>query len=795
MISDAGLNEPGLQSRLKRKQDFIDFLEMDHSEEEDDEEEGDDDDDDETVSSGIEIDDDEEDNNVDSSPSSLSPLESKTVKELRLMIFDAGLNEPGLQSRLKRKQDFIDFLEMDHSEEEDDEEEGDEYNDGDYSDLGAEMKPGDSATSGIVIDEDDNVDVVNVKNDNLHEVAGKQEEKKKSKKKKKKVTDKDAPVLDIPEAIVSIIPVPLQKRMDNRGLTSLLPSQAMSFARIQEGRDTVLQAPTGSGKTLAYVIPLLSRTFRRPRPQKVARPVIITLAPSRELARQVGKEWSKFTDLPVVTVFGGVPIERHVNLLKHKPFILVSTPGRLRELVRTEYVDYSEVMTLVLDEADTLLDKGDSPDVYSIFNEIETAVGYRVNDEYQLVLVSATINKNVREFTEDLEISPRAYIRVEGSDSKVLVSPTASSSIDIDHRVQNGGGDGFNVPTVQHWHMACKSTIRPSITADLISILSPRLTIIFVPTKSETESVASYLGNQLLMGDIRILHGDMSQTSRSRSITLIRETAATGVSQILVATDVASRGLDLPNVDLVIQYAIPREAGKEGTFSTELYTHRTGRTGRVRMEGDGHDNANAILLYDPAVGEAKILPDLVADVQKELKVSILPKPIPSVQEVVEAGYRRSRGALGLGAAGSNENNNNNNKSELVQYFTSRLEQEEGLDTKDPQQLVECLAEAMAALSNLNSSLSPFYPQYSLLTRSPGDRTLRLSRQDGTPLLGPPEVTKYCKELGSGKLGRVSISDDGSALFDLTEKRAKRLLEAVAAHDSEEYELEMPSSLS
>jgi superfamily II DNA/RNA helicase len=697
---------------------------------------------------------------------STSSLEAKTVTELKQLLKESGLNERGLLTRLKRKQDLIEYLE--------------EHQVGEGSDVVENL-------SGIRLKQQDDRGIDEIETDETildYEIQDDNKEEKEIVSRNVEVEEGEA-LLEISSELASFIPASLQSRMVKRGIESLLPSQVSSFERIYAGRDAVLQAPTGSGKTLAYVLPLVSRKFVRSRPQKVCMPVIITIAPSRELARQVGKEWSKFTDLPVATVFGGVPIERHVSLLKSKPVILVSTPGRLRELVREGHLDYSQVTTLVLDEADTLLDQGDSPDVRAIFDEIETAVGYREKAEYQLVLVSATINANVKEFTDELMMSPKAYIRVKGSESKVLVSSSSKGD------TSSGGGDA---PAVQHWHMSCKSSKQSSITADLISILSPRLSIVFVPTKSETETVASFLSSKLMLGDVRILHGDMTQTSRSRSITLIREAASLGTAQVLVATDVASRGLDLPNVDLVVQFGIPRIAGQDGTFSSELYTHRAGRTGRVRTlsHGGSIEAANAITLYDPANGEGKLIPDLVKEVEKKLMVQILPKPIPSAAEVVEAGYKRTKLALGVGV-GVGGDADVDQERELATYFKSRLQEENSIDTNDPQQLLEYLSKAMAALSSLDASTSPFEQQYSLLTGDDSDRTLRLCRKDCTAL-SPPQVTQFCKPLGSGKLGRVVIAKDGSAIFDLPLKRANRLLVAMATESSEEFVLEQPLTL-
>jgi superfamily II DNA/RNA helicase len=616
--------------------------------------------------------------------------------------------------------------------------------------------------------------------------------------------------LQISLELAECIPPSLAERMVLKGLTSLLPIQVASFQRIYTGQDVVLQAPTGSGKTLAFVLPLLAKSNNSSskggvnawKRLKTASPAIVVITPSRELTRQVGKEWQKFSpDNTVVTVFGGVPIERHVSMLKKtKPRVVVGTPGRLRELVREGHLNYSQVTTLVVDEADTLLDKSDSPDVREIVENIEAAVGLREEEdpEFQLVLVSATINENVVEFAEELEIEDDAFIRVQGSESKVLVSQSLAGTNGLADPV--GGGDSSssggvgassktNVPTVQHWHMACKSSARPLIATDLISIMSPRLTLIFVPTKTETESVATFLSSTIISSNIRILHGDMAQSARSRNIALTREAAEAGASQVLVCTDVASRGLDLPNVDLVIQFGVPKLAGKEGTYSTELYTHRSGRTGRVRsahLQRGSIETSNAVMLYDPAVGEGKLVPELVREVHDELKIQMLPKPIPSAAEVVEAAYKRMSSTLGFGR--------DTDSGELALHYRAKLEAEEGVDTSDPQQLLDYLARAMVALSNLDSSASPFHQQCSLLTGSDADRTIRLYRNDREKL-APPEVTTFCKSVGSGKLGRVVICKDGSAVFDLSVKKANKLVKAVKDESAgSDWTLELPLTL-
>jgi superfamily II DNA/RNA helicase len=259
-----------------------------------------------------------------------------------------------------------------------------------------------------------------------------------------------------------------------------------------------------------------------------------------------------------------------------------------------------------------------------------------------------------------------------------------------------------------------------------------------------------------------------------------------GGKQVLVATDVASRGLDLRNVDLVIQFGIPRTAGKEGTYNVELYTHRTGRAGRA-----GRNTklaaANSIMLYDPAEGEGKLVNELIQDVHKALGIEVRAKPAPSSSDIVEAGYAR--------VADQCFDCSENRDSALVSYFHSKLVADQRVDTSDPRQLLQHLATVMAAMSNLDHSISPSEQRASLLSGDVRDRTLRVYREDGIAV-SPPEVTKFCKSFGSGKLGRVTILSDGSAVFDLTTTKAEKLLETIESRIDETngWHVQTPSSL-
>ena len=685
-------------------------------------------------------------------PVFLTRLEDHTVRELWQIVEGADLFERGIKARLKRKQDIIDYIReqeipVDHQTE-------------NQQSSGTEQK---------------------IENEDQLLLEHKSEKGK---------NDDDAMKIlhaAVDKDIASKLPSFLLSNMARKGITSLLPIQQKSFQQIYSGEDAVLQSPTGSGKTLAYILPLLARKWKGSIRQKHAAPTILVLAPSRELARQIGNEFSKFskTSTNSVTVFGGVPIERHIAMLKSKPQILVGTPGRLRELVREGHVDYSQVASLVLDEADSLLDKADSPDVLAIMEDMEEAIEYRDVPEYQLVLVSATINDHVVDFVREMEISPRSLIRIrEDENSKVRVTPTGSKQ-DDNNKKSLTSSDQQKAPTVEHWHMSCKSSVRPSVLVNLLSLLNPQLCIVFVATKRETESVAAYLSTELRAASVRTLHGDMPQSARTRTITLTQQATKDGSPQVLVATDALSRGIDL-DCDLVVQFGVPRIAGKEGTFSTELYTHRTGRTGRLRIHNQ-FTKANAIMLYDPAAGEGKLIPELAKEVHLELGVNIMSKPPPSTLEIVDAGYQRAKELILQGDPTVDE------ESELEKYIRSKLEIEKLFSTENPKELLRYLATAMAVLSNLDPSMNPYEQHKSLLSFNEKDRTLRLTREDGEELT-PSEVTRFCKDNGSGKLGRVIMWNDGSALFDLPLKRAEKLIETWKAAQTAGWQLEMPLTL-
>jgi len=454
-------------------------------------------------------------------------------------------------------------------------------------------------------------------------------------------------------------------------------------------------------------------------------------------------------------------------------------------LIRENYLSTKHLRAIVLDEADTLLNFGDNP-------EVEWLLDGMPND-YQLVLASATINKRVEKFVGEvmeLEVGEEGYVVVAGGDSSDNggfifddgISMDGEQERDINLAVdvegefdsEPNGSNQSSTPVVRHWSMPASPTSRIALTSDLIITLTPRRGIVFVPTKAEVESVSQELAERLTAKDVsvHILHGDMVQQARSRTMNAFRDDSAT-VTRILIATDVAARGLDLPAVDLVLQYGVPRKTGKDGTYDSELYIHRTGRAGRF----GNTRSADAILLYDRTQGETATINKLGEEMESLHGIVIAPRQLPSPGEVMDASYERvMRLCDGFGTG----------TQSLVHYFAEKLsadliepigEAAGSGRSENELFLIRRLATAMASLSGLDDVV----PARSLLTADPGDRTIRVwndSCDSGNPL-SPSEVTKLVKSLGSGKLGRVSTCADGSVIFDLGARKADLLLESAA----------------
>ncbi len=326
----------------------------------------------------------------------------------------------------------------------------------------------------------------------------------------------------------------LLENIESLGYSHLTPIQAETLPHILEGKDVIAQAKTGSGKTAAFGIGLLSRLdFSSFRVQA------LILCPTRELADQVCKEirtLARFTqNIKVLSLCGGVPFGPQLGSLEHGVHVVVGTPGRVQEHLRKRSLRLSNLKTLVLDEADRMLDMG--------FEEVITDVISYAPTHRQTLLFSATYNDPIREISKKFQYQP------------------LSVTIDSSHH--------DNV-IEQHFYRVEKSK-RLNALGYLLAYHRPESSVVFCNTRRECQDITSALSDCGF--SVQTFHGDLEQKHRDQ--VLVR--FANKSCSILVATDVAARGLDIKELQAVINYDLP--------WDPEVYVHRVGRTGRAGNKG------------------------------------------------------------------------------------------------------------------------------------------------------------------------------------------------------------------
>jgi ATP-independent RNA helicase DbpA len=326
----------------------------------------------------------------------------------------------------------------------------------------------------------------------------------------------------------------LLENIESLGYTHLTPIQAETLPYILEGKDVIAQAKTGSGKTAAFGIGLLSRLdFSSFRVQA------LVICPTRELADQVCKEirrLARFTqNIKVQSLCGGVPFGPQIGSLEHGVHVVVGTPGRLQEHLRKRSLRLSNLKVLVLDEADRMLDMG--------FEEVITEVISYAPTHRQTLLFSATYSDPIREISQKFQYKP------------------VSVTIDSSHH---------DSVIEQRFYQIQKSQ-RINALGYLLAFHRPESTVVFCNTKRECQDIESALNNSGF--SVQALHGDLDQKHRDQ--VLVR--FANNSCSILVATDVAARGLDIKELQAVINYDLP--------WDPEIYVHRIGRTGRAGKKG------------------------------------------------------------------------------------------------------------------------------------------------------------------------------------------------------------------
>lgn len=330
---------------------------------------------------------------------------------------------------------------------------------------------------------------------------------------------------------------PLTNPLEQLGYSQATEIQQLAIPPILARRDVLASAQTGSGKTAAFVLPLLDK-LQQTKPAK-GRPVrVLCLAPTRELAQQIDDNVESFIgELPLrhAVIYGGVPINQQVRKIGNGVDFLIATPGRLIDLLAQTNLDLSQVETLVLDEADRMLDLGFQVQIQQILNQLPA--------ERQNLLFSATFNDQITRFTNGLLNNP-AILK-----PKQLSKAADSVKLLIYEVEQNE---------------------KPDIIYYLLAN-NKQQCLVFARTRRNANLAEAYLVERGM--SCAAIHSDKSQHQRTQTLQKFKD----GEIQILVATDIAARGLDIQQLPLVINYDIPRQA--------EDYVHRIGRTGRAGMQG------------------------------------------------------------------------------------------------------------------------------------------------------------------------------------------------------------------
>ncbi len=328
----------------------------------------------------------------------------------------------------------------------------------------------------------------------------------------------------------------VMKAIEKKGYVQATPVQAGAIPYFMEWRDVIAKAPTGTGKTFAFGIPMVEHI------DSAAQEVqALVLAPTRELAVQIQEELRDLCEFKegvrTVCLYGGAPIDKQINALKKRPQIVVATPGRLMDHMKRRTVRLDKVQTVVLDEADRMLDMGFVRDVTRILDQLK----HRKN----MGMFSATISREVMDISWVYQRDP----------VEITVRPVEESKPDITQYRIDLDGREKKLDTI----------------AALITHGEYERAIAFCNTKNMTDRLAGLLKMRGI--SCEAIHGDIQQRIREKTLEKFKR----GDIRVLVATDVAARGLDIDDVDAVFNYDVPDEL--------ENYTHRIGRTGRAKRHG------------------------------------------------------------------------------------------------------------------------------------------------------------------------------------------------------------------
>jgi ATP-dependent RNA helicase DeaD len=368
----------------------------------------------------------------------------------------------------------------------------------------------------------------------------------------------------------------LLKAVVDMGFEEATPIQALAIRPMMEGKDVCGQAQTGTGKTAAFGIPILEKIDIKDK-----RPQAIILCPTRELAIQIAEEFKNLSKYKrgvcVLPVYGGQPIERQLYALARGVQVIIGTPGRVMDHMERRTLNLSSVKIVILDEADVMLDMGFVDDIEMILRGIPK--------ERQTAFFSATMPSQFLELTKRYQKHPQV-IKIAREE--------------------------LTVPTVEQAYFETTPSMKVELLSRLLDLYNPKLALVFCNTKKCVDELAGHL--QTRGYPVEALHGDLRQASRDRVMAKFRN----GQVSVLIATDVAARGIDVDDVEIVFNYDLPKDQ--------EYYVHRIGRTARAGKSGRAFTFVVGREIYE------------LKDIQRYAKIHIKRSNPPSASDVAEVRF-------------------------------------------------------------------------------------------------------------------------------------------------------------
>ena len=357
------------------------------------------------------------------------------------------------------------------------------------------------------------------------------------------------------------------------GFEAAIPIQSQAIPVILEGKDIIGQSQTGTGKTAAFGIPLLERINPEDR-----RLQALILCPTRELAIQVSEEFRKLLkykdNIRVLPIYGGQPIDRQIAALRKGTQVIIGTPGRVMDHMRRRTIKAETVQMMVLDEADEMLDMGFREDIETIL--------VKIPEEHQTLLFSATLSPEILDITKRFQRNPE-FIKIVRKE--------------------------LTVPNIEQYYFDVKEKTKLDALCRIIDVYDPKLAMVFCNTKKRVDDLVEMLQGRGYFAEG--LHGDLKQAQRDKVMQKFRN----GTIEILVATDVAARGIDVDDIDVVFNYDVPQDE--------EYYVHRIGRTGRAGKAGKAFTFCVGKEIYK------------LRDIMRYTKTKIQQQKLPTLSDVEE----------------------------------------------------------------------------------------------------------------------------------------------------------------